>query len=66
MVICQICGETKSPEKFTYIKNFTRHKKNVIWCHDCQHLFLDMKRQKDHIKKKKLLTLEQTFEVTFL
>lgn len=64
MSICRVCGETKPEGEFKNITNFTKYKKHaVLWCRDCQKLWLDMKREKERVKK--LLNTEQKFEVSF-
>lgn len=64
MLICRICGETKAEGEFKHITNFTKYKKHTVqWCRDCQKLWLDMKREKERVKK--LLSTQQKFEVSF-
>ena len=64
MLICRVCGETKAEGEFKNITNFTKYKKHaVLWCRSCQKLWLDMKKEKERVKK--LLTAEKKFEVSF-
>ena len=43
---CRICGQTKSDEKFYKVKHFyLYHDKNVIWCRECQKMYIEMKRR---------------------
>jgi predicted metal-binding protein len=64
MPICRVCGEAKAEGEFRNITNFTKYKKHTVcWCRDCQKLWLDMKREKERMKK--FLTLPQNFEVSF-
>lgn len=64
MLICRICGETKTEDKFKNIKNFTKYKKQKnVWCCECQTMYLE--RAKENQLQKKLLTIENKFEVSF-
>ena len=64
MKVCRICGEQKEDKEFTSIPYFTKYKKHsVLWCHLCQKLFMDMK--KEHQRLKKFLDDEQKFIVSF-
>ena len=64
MVVCRICGEEKDAKDFTTIPYFTKYKKHsVIWCHQCQKLWMDMKKEKERLKK--FMNDEQKFSVSF-
>ena len=64
MLLCRICGESKPPGEFKHITNFTKYKKQaVVWCRDCQKVWMDMNREKDRIKK--FRSMKQKFEVSF-
>lgn len=42
---CEICGEEKVRREFIRIKHFMKwHNKRVIWCRDCQKMFIQMKK----------------------
>ena len=61
---CEICGEEKPKEEFTFVMNFQRIKKaKVQWCRDCQKMFLKMKKLEEAVKFLKLK--EGEYEVTF-
>ena len=50
MVACRICGEEKEGDQFSYIPYFRKFKKNkVIWCHTCQQMYINMKKQKQRL-----------------
>lgn len=52
MIECHICGQEKIALQFTTIPYFTKYKKySVIWCHDCQKMYIGMKKEKERIKK---------------
>jgi len=63
MIVCHLCGEEKPDGEFRFFTNFTRYKRHVQWCRDCQKMYLERKYEKD--RKKKLLILEPNFIVTF-
>ena len=64
MIVCHLCGETKSPGEFLHWTNFTKYKKQPVqWCRDCQKMFMERKHKRDI--KKKLPLLENKFEVSF-
>jgi hypothetical protein len=64
METCRICGETKAQVEFKHVPNFTRYwKKLSLWCQDCQKMYLELRRSKERVKK--VLVLEQKFEVSF-
>lgn len=64
MPCCRVCGENKEDEEFKNVLNFTKYKKHkVIWCKDCQKLWMDMRKDKE--RHQKILNLGQSHIVTF-
>ena len=52
MPCCRICGEIKQSKEFQLITYFSRYKKHkVIWCRDCQKMWVDAKREKEYADK---------------
>lgn len=44
-MICRLCAEDKESKEFYRIKHFYRfNKSHVIWCRDCQKMYVDMKK----------------------
>ena len=45
MNTCEICGESKPKIQFIKINHFYKWNRAwVIWCRDCQKMFIEMKR----------------------
>ena len=64
METCRVCGETKAREYFYRVVHFTKFQKHkVIWCRDCQKMFMDKK--KTEIKRETLETWKPSGEVSF-
>ena len=64
MEVCRICGEKKEARQFTTLPYFTKYKKHsVTWCHACQKLFMEMR--KDQIRLKTFLEDDKKFTVSF-
>ena len=66
MVVCHICGEKKKEKEFYPLPFFTKYKKQpVVWCQECQKMFMKMKKDKQ--RKVKLEEFQETdeFSVSF-
>ena len=65
MKTCHICGEWKEDILFFKIPFFAKYKKqNVTWCNECQKMFMDMIKEKEH--KEKILHQDKSqFIVSF-
>ena len=64
MPCCRICGEIKEEKEFWNIPYFSKYKKQkVIWCRDCQKMWLDQRRQREYAEK--YLFSIQSFSVSF-
>lgn len=65
MKTCHICGEEKEDYLFLRIPFFAKYKKQrVIYCNECQKMFMDMIKEKEH--KEKILNQDVTqFTVSF-
>lgn len=52
-MLCHICAEEKPEEKFTTIPYFNKYKKNrpVQWCHECQKMYIQMKKENRRLEK---------------
>lgn len=67
MVACQICGEKKKVSEFYPLPFFTKYKKQVVtWCHDCQKLYIEMKKQRQRHEKLEGFQEKDSFTVSFL
>lgn len=68
MLTCRICGDKKPGEEFLHITNFTKYKKHpVIWCKDCQKLWMDMRKEREFKQRKLALTQDtEKFIVSFM
>jgi hypothetical protein len=64
MKTCHICGEVKETKEFHRIKRFREYKeKRVVWCQDCQRMYVAMKKQEE--REKKLEEKDWSFQVVF-
>ncbi len=47
MPVCRICGDDKDTKELTHIPYFRKYKKHAVsWCHECQKLWIQMKKEK--------------------
>ena len=64
MECCRICGLQKPLQEFKNVFNFTKYKKHkVIWCRDCQRMYVDSRKSKELQERMKTITGE--YCVTF-
>ena len=64
MVCCRVCGMEKKAEEFSSIPYFTKYKKHkVLWCHDCQKMWMQMRKEKERLEK--FVKDDQKFTVSF-
>lgn len=64
MQTCRLCGEEKSKEEFQHVIHFTKYKKHkVLWCKECQRMYMEMKKQE--IKKDSIEHWTSTGIVSF-
>lgn len=64
MPLCRICGESKDPEEFYNVTTFCKYKKHpVVWCRDCQKMWLEYRKEQERLKK--ILAAEKKFTVSF-
>lgn len=53
-MICRLCGNEKESKEFYRIKHFTRfYRRPIIWCRDCQRMFVEMKKNEKAIELQK-------------
>lgn len=64
MESCRICGLQKPISEFKNIFNFTKYKKHkVVWCRECQRMYVESKKQKELVEK--LSALSGSYCVSF-
>lgn len=64
MVVCRVCAEDFPPEYFTHLPYFCKYKKHkVLWCHECQKMYMKMKKEKDRLIN--FIQDDQKFTVSF-
>lgn len=65
MKVCRVCGQEKEDKHFYRIKGFLDYyRRRIIWCQNCQKMFLEMKRLE---KNAKIIEAKNwQFEVSFL
>lgn len=62
MITCRVCGETYYKEEFYYIPYFTHYKKKpVVWCKDCQRMYVEYTKEEQ--RKAKLKTLQEKDQI---
>lgn len=65
MIPCRVCGEEKPKDEFKRIPYFSDVKaRKVMWCRDCQKMYLTMKKEKQ-ISEKIFVKDESKFIVSF-
>ena len=63
-MICRVCGEQKESKDFYKVKHFYKyHHCRIIWCRDCQKMYVQMKKQQEI--QKELEKSRGTFCVQF-
>jgi hypothetical protein len=64
--ICRICGEVKEAVHFVKIPNAIRLlPKNVIWCRDCQKMWVRKKKTSLEVMPTVMLIKPKDFVVSF-
>lgn len=64
METCRVCAESKRKEEFFFIPYFTKYKKHtVIWCRECQKMYMQMRKDKDRLER--FLNDDKKFTVSF-
>lgn len=64
MQTCRVCGEEKEREQFFQVTHFSKYKKQkVIWCRDCQKMFIKMKKEQKRLDE--FQSLEGIYCVSF-
>lgn len=64
MVTCRVCGQEKDESEFTYVPYFSKYKKHkVVWCRECQKMYMQMKKEKERLEK--FLCDKNKFVVSF-
>ena len=61
---CQICGEHKPKPEFKNVMYFSSYKKRrMMWCQECQKMYVAMKKEKE--AEEKLAKAKFSFLVGF-
>jgi hypothetical protein len=64
MNTCRICGERKEVREFFRVKGFRDYiARKLIWCQDCQRMYIAMKKQEAN--KRSLEVKDWKFCVSF-